>query len=86
MPCVDCGNGVEVCGPDATQQDCDAFGGLLAGAEETCPPGWCWEEECKEGEHHYSIWRPTEGGCRKRAYTKYEDWHKKECKCKKPPE
>lgn len=84
MPCIDCDNGIEICGPDATQGDCEEFDGVFlqdtSSEEKKCPDGWCLERTCTEDGVKYSIWHPTTG-CLKHAYTPYRKWHRNCDRC-----
>jgi hypothetical protein len=92
MPCIQCSEDIEICGPDASQSDCIDFPhfDILRGdddpdvtsGEHKCPEGWCFERKCVDTNgKSYSIWRPTDGNCRKHAYTAYRRWHQWHCSC-----
>lgn len=86
MPCIICDNGAEICGPDASQSECDNFEGIEADvlpdeADQKCPVGWCLERVCEQDGQKYSIWRPIEKGCLQHAYTKHRGWHERCDRC-----
>ena len=86
MPCIQCPNGAEICGPGVSQGDCSVFDGIEAleapdKGDPKCPEGWCFERMCEEGGKKWSVWRPTSGSCLRWAYTPYRGWHEQKCGC-----